>query len=305
MVIALIAAYAGGTAYAGTRYDASKASYESASSAYSKKVDEANKLAKDAKGKVLDDTTIQALTASTKRSGDAPGTNANRLLLWDVIKGTNGYSSSSDALSSDIKDIDAAIAKVNASIDAKSVKDAKDALAKGIDDAKKLLADSNNKVADNATRDSLTKAIDTAAKALASTQLKPADLVKAYTTPIKPLQDATKAVTDSIQAKSKADADAKAAADAQAQAQSSANASNSGSGYSTGGSNSYNYSNTSGGSPGYSAPAPSYTAPKQSTAPAPSNNGGSTSGGSSSGGTADLGPTRPGSGNYWVPITIE
>ena len=103
---------------------------------------------------------------------------------------------------------------VTASRDVKALEDAKAALDAKKEEASRLLADSDGKVADNATRDGLQQAIDQAGQAKG-------DTAKAYQDAANALQAAIDRVNASMQAKSQADqqAAAQAAQVAQQQAQ--------------------------------------------------------------------------------------
>lgn len=103
---------------------------------------------------------------------------------------------------------------VTASRDAKALEDARAALDAKKEEASKLLADSDGKVADNATRDGLQQAIDQAGQAKG-------DKAKAYRDAANALQAAIDRVNASVQARSQADqqAAAQAAQAAQQQAQ--------------------------------------------------------------------------------------
>lgn len=94
--------------------------------------------------------------------------------------------------------------------------------AKRLDDAKTLLADSDGKVADNATRDALSNAID------AANGLKDGNDPAKIDGARKTLEDAINGVNASVQAKTDADAQAAAAAAAAAQAQAQAQSTYSG-----------------------------------------------------------------------------
>ena len=97
--------------------------------------------------------------------------------------------------------------------DAKTLEDARTALDGKKGEASRLLADSDGKVADNATRDGLQQAIDQAGQAKG-------DEAKAYQDAAKALQAAIDQVNASVQAKSQADQQAAAQAQAaQQQAQ--------------------------------------------------------------------------------------
>ena len=101
---------------------------------------------------------------------------------------------------------------VIASRDAKALEDARAALDGKKEEASRLLADSDGKVADNATRDGLQQAINQAGQSKA-------DTAKACRDAADALQAAIDRVNASMQAKSQADQQAAAQAQAQAQAQ--------------------------------------------------------------------------------------
>lgn len=133
--------------------------------------------------------------------------------------------------------------------------------AKRLDEASKLLADSDGKVADNATRDALSNAID------AANGLKDGNDPAKIDGARKTLEDAINGVNASIQAKTDADAQAAAAAAAAAQAQAQAQSTYSGvSSYSggayrrtegsTSGSNTYRGTTSGGSGPAAAAPKP-------------------------------------------------
>ena len=98
---------------------------------------------------------------------------------------------------------------VLASRDAKALDDARTALDGKKEEASRLLADSDGKVADNATRDGLQQAIDQAGQA-------EGDKAKAYRNAVGALQAAIDRVNASMQAKSQADQQAAAQAQTQA-----------------------------------------------------------------------------------------
>ena len=131
---------------------------------------------------------------------------------------------------------------------AKTLETAKTNLTAKLDEASRLLADSDGKVADNATRDALSNAID------AANGLKDGNDPAKIDGARKTVEDAINGVNASVQAKTDADAQAAAAAAAAAQAQAQSTYSG-GSSYSgntyrrtgTGGSNAYR-GTTSGGS---------------------------------------------------------
>lgn len=158
------------------------------------------------------------------------------------------------------KSLSKAVRAVVESKAAKRLDDAKTNLTAKLDEASKLLADSDGKVADNATRDALSNAID------AANGLKDGNDPAKIDGARKTLEDAINGVNASVQAKTDADAQAAAAAAAAAQAQAQAQSAYSGvSSYSggaygrtegsTSGSNTYR-GTTSGGSGPAAASAP-------------------------------------------------
>lgn len=156
------------------------------------------------------------------------------------------------------KSLSKAVRAVAESKAAKRLDDAKTNLTAKLDEASKLLADSDGKVADNATRDALSNAID------AANGLKDGNDPAKIDGARKTLEDAINGVNASVQAKTDADAQAAAAAaQAQAQAQStySGVSSYSGGAYrrtegSTSGSNTYRGTTSGGSGPAAAAPKP-------------------------------------------------
>lgn len=153
-----------------------------------------------------------------------------------------------------------AVRAVTESKAAKRLETAKTNLTAKLDEASKLLADSDGKVADNATRDALSNAID------AANGLKDGNDPAKIDGARKTLEDTINGVNASVQAKTDADAQAAAAAAAAAQAQAQAQSTYSGvSSYSggayrrtegsTSGSNTYR-GTTSGGTGSTSGSAP-------------------------------------------------
>lgn len=188
--------------------------------------------------------------------------NAGQWVLWQIQSARKGIKSDTVEINSQIAALKNAMKAVTDSKTAKDLDTAKADLKGTLDSASKTLADSDGKVADNATRDSLEKTIDAAQKVY---DKKDVTDPKAYSDEKGKLEKAVKVVNDSIQAKQAADEkaaqEAAAAQAAQQQAQSY-------SGYTGGGYS--NYSNTSAGG-GYSAPQHNYTPP--------TNNGGGSSSG--------------------------
>lgn len=158
------------------------------------------------------------------------------------------------------KSLSKAVRAVIESKAAKRLETAKTNLTAKLDEASRLLADSDGKVADNATRDALSNAID------AANGLKDGNDPAKIDGARKTVEDAINGVAASVQAKTDADAQAAAAAAAAAQAQAQAQSTYSGvSSYSggayrrtegsTSGSNTYR-GTTSGGSGPAAASAP-------------------------------------------------
>lgn len=159
------------------------------------------------------------------------------------------------------KSLSKAVRAVAESKAAKRLDDAKTNLTAKLDEASKLLADSDGKVADNATRDALSNAID------AANGLKDGNDPAKIDGARKTLEDAINGVNASVQAKTDADTQAAAAAAAAAQAQAQAQSTYSGvSSYSggayrrtegsTSGSNTYRGTTSGGSGPAAAAPKP-------------------------------------------------
>ena len=159
------------------------------------------------------------------------------------------------------KSLSKAVRAVTESKAAKRLETAKTNLTAKLDEASRLLADSDGKVADNATRDALSNAID------AANGLKDGNDPAKIDGARKTLEDAINGVNASVQAKTDADAQAAAAAAAAAQAQAQAQSTYSGvSSYSggayrrtedsTSGSNTYRGTTSGGSGPAAAAPKP-------------------------------------------------
>ena len=120
------------------------------------------------------------------------------------------------------KSLSKAVRAVIESKAAKRLETAKTNLTAKLDEASRLLADSDGKVADNATRDALSNAID------AANGLKDGNDPAKIDGARKTVEDAINGVAASVQAKTDADAQAAAAAAAAAQAQAQARSAYSG-----------------------------------------------------------------------------
>lgn len=216
-------------------------------------------------GQVSDAQTLTALSDAIDKAQAQSGvedTGTNRWLIWQGLDAESGYDADADAAEDVMSQLDQAMTGVIDSVDAKTLADAKAALQQSVDAADQTYADSDGKVQDNATRDALKTALDAAKEVLSDDSVTDA---QEYTDQKTAVDNAAKAVTDSVDAKTKADAEAAAAAAASSNASSG--------GYS--GSSSYNGGSYSGGGSG-GGYTPSYNGGS------PSSSSGS-SGGSSSG----------------------
>lgn len=165
------------------------------------------------------------------------------------------------------KSLSKAVRAVAESKAAKRLDDAKTNLTAKLDEASKLLADSDGKVADNATRDALSNAID-AANGLKDGN-DPAKIDGARTT----LEDAINGVNASVQAKAEADAQTAAAAAAAAQAQAQAQSTYTGGGSSYSGNTYGRTGGSTSGSNTYRGATSGGSGPAAASAPKPNLNG--------------------------------
>ena len=209
--------------------------------------------------------------------------NAGQWVLWQIQSARKGIKSDTVEIDSQIAALKNAMKAVTDSKTAKDLDTAKADLKGTLDSAGKTLADSDGKVADNATRDSLKKTIDAAQKVY---DKKDVTDPKAYSDEKGKLEKAVKVVNDSIQAKQAADEKAaqEAAAEAQAQAQAAQQQAQSYSGYTGGSYSNYsntsasNYSNTSASNYSNTSAGGGYSAPQHNYTPSTNNGGGSSSG---------------------------
>ena len=162
---------------------------------------------------VKDAKTVVAMARSVK---DAEGIRQQTIRCKASMStdGLNAAAGRAEKLDGEYAAVDKAAKAVLASRDAKALEDAKAALNAKKGEASRLLADSDGKVADNATRDGLQQAIDQAGQAKG-------DKAKAYQDATGSLQAAIDQVNASVQARSQADqqAAAQAAQASQQQAQ--------------------------------------------------------------------------------------
>lgn len=170
---------------------------------------------------VKDSKTVESLGKELKASApeyegcvaeDAQGLDAAAVKLNEQA---DWYGTHEQSLSKAVR----AVAESKA---AKRLDDAKTNLTAKLDEASRLLADSDGKVADNATRDALSNAID------AANGLKDGNDPAKIDGARKTVEDAINGVNASVQAKTDADAQAAAAAAAAAQAQAQAQSTYSG-----------------------------------------------------------------------------
>lgn len=249
--VVVLAGGAGGYAYAASNVlkgaDAAQANAQAVDKQLTVKIGDAQELLDGTeKEQVADAQTLTALSDAIDKAQAQTGvddTGANRWLVWQEMDAQAAYDADAADASDAMSRLDKAMDAVTGSMDAKTLADAKAALQSTVDNADKTYADSDGKVQDNATRDNLKTALDAAKKVLDDDSVIDA---KEYTDQKTAVDDAVKAVNDSITAKEQADAEAKA------------KASGGGSSYyggSTGSSSSSNYNgNTGGSNSGYTAP---------------------------------------------------
>ncbi|GGI14700.1 hypothetical protein GCM10007377_12230 [Galliscardovia ingluviei] len=267
IIIALLAAvgvYAGVTVHENHARESAYSQAQKVDKQLVKSVNTATPLAKLDKRKVADAkvlTELQRALDDAKANLGVSQQDVNQALLWQALSAKQAYAQDADTASQLRDKLDKAIKKVNASVEAKQLADAKQALTDRVNAAQQSLTDSDGKVADNATRDQLQAAIDNANKLLANKQ---ATVKQLQEEPAK-LDNAINTVNQSVEAKRQADEEAarkaaeeeaarQAAAAAQAQQTYSTprNYSYNGGGYSRGG---YTAPRNSGGG-NYSAPQP-------------------------------------------------
>ena len=258
-VVLVVAGVVGWNTYNGAKLAEAKASCATAADNVRSQANEYNALlngdAADAAAvkaeQVKDAKTVESLGKELKASApEYEGCVAENAQGLDAA--TVKLNEQADWYETHEKSLSKAVRAVAESKAAKRLDDAKANLKAKLDEASKLLADSDGKVQDNATRESLTNAIDAANK------LKDADDATKIDKARKTLEDAINGVNASVQAKTDADAQAAAAAAAAARAQAQAQSTYSGgssysgntyrrTGGSTSGSNTYR-GTTSGGS---------------------------------------------------------
>lgn len=232
-VILIAAGIIGWNAYSGAKLAEAKEACATAADTVRNNANEYNALlngdAADAAAvkaeQVKDSKTVESLGKELKASApeyegcvaeDAQGLDAATVKLNEQA---DWYETHEKSLSKAVR----AVAESKA---AKRLDDAKTNLTAKLDEASRLLADSDGKVADNATRDALSNAID------AANGLKDGNDPAKIDGARKTVEDAINGVNASVQAKTDADAQAAAAAAAAAQAQAQArSAYNGGSSY--------------------------------------------------------------------------
>lgn len=266
--VVVLAGGAGGYAYAASNVqkgvDAAQANALAVDKQLTAKIGDAQELLDGTEEEqVADAQTLADLSDAIDKAQAQTGvddTGANRWLVWQEMDAQAAYDADAADASDAMSRLDKAMDAVTGSMDAKTLADAKAALQSTVDNADKTYADSDGKVQDNATRDNLKTALDAAKKVLDDDSVIDA---KEYTDQKTAVDDAVKAVNDSITAKEQADAEAKAKAEAEAVATASSAASSGGYsgggssyyGGSTGSSSSSNYNgNTGGSNSGYTAP---------------------------------------------------
>ena len=255
IIVALLAAvcvYAGVTAHEIHATEVAYSQAQSMDKQLVKSMNTATPLAKLDKSKVADAKVLSELKQAlddAKANLGVSQQDMNQALLWQALGAKQAYVQDADTATRLREALDKAIKKVNASVAAKQLADAKQTLTDKVNAAQQSLADSDGKVQDNSTRDQLQAAIDNANKLLAN---KNATVKQLREEPAK-LDNAINTVNASVEAKRQADEEAaRRAAAAQAQQSYTAprNYSYSGGGYSGGG---YTAPRNSGGG-NYSAP---------------------------------------------------
>ena len=266
--ILIAAGIIGGNAYSGAKLAEAKEACVTAADTVRNNANEYNALlngdAADAAAvkaeQVKDSKTVESLGKELKASApEYEGCVAENAQGLDAA--TVKLNEQADWYETHEKSLSKAVRAVAESKAAKRLDDAKTNLTAKLDEASKLLADSDGKVADNATRDALSNAID------AANGLKDGNDPAKIDGARKTLEDAINGVNASVQAKTDADAQAAAAAAAAAQAQAQAQSTYSGvSSYSggaygrtegsTSGSNTYRGTTSGGSGPAAAAPKP-------------------------------------------------
>ena len=263
--VLLLAAGAGGYAYACNNVNAGMQSAHAQATNVDKQLSDKLKEAQTlldgtTKEQVADEATLTKLADAIKTAGSQQGVDestANRWLVWQTMGAQNAYDSDTEDAQAVIESLDKTMDAVNDSINDKQLTDAKTKLDQLVADAQKLYDSTDGKVQDNATRDALKTALDNAKKGDA-TSVDALDKLTAA------LNDAQTKVNDSVKAKEQADAEAQAQAEAAANAAASANTGYTGggySGYSGGGYNGGGYTGggyTGGGYTGGGVPVPDF-----------------------------------------------
>ena len=186
-VVLVVAGIIGWNTYSGAKLAQAKETCATAADTVRSNANEYNALAPEYEGCVAEDAQgLDAATVKLNEQADWYGTHE--------------------------KSLSKAVRAVTESKAAKRLETAKTNLTAKLDEASRLLADSDGKVADNATRDALSNAID------AANGLKDGNDPAKIDGARKTVEDAINGVNASVQAKTDADAQAAAAA-AQAQAQ--------------------------------------------------------------------------------------
>lgn len=273
-VILVVAGIIGWNAYSGAKLAEAKEACATAADTVRNNANEYNALlngdAADAAAvkaeQVKDSKTVESLGKELKASApeyegcvaeDAKGLDAATVKLNEQA----------DWYETHEKSLTKAVRAVAESKAAKRLDDAKTNLTAKLDEASKLLADSDGKVADNATRDALSNAID------AANGLKDGNDPAKIDGARKTLEDAINGVNASVQAKTDADAQAAAAAAAAAQAQAQAQSTYTGGGSSYSGNTYGRTGGSTSGSNTYRGTTSGGSGPAAASAPKPNLNG--------------------------------
>lgn len=252
IIVALLAAvgvYAGVSVHENHATESAYSQAQKVDKQLVKSVNTATPLAKLDKSKVADAkvlTELQRALDDAKANLGVSQQDMSPALLWQVLSAKQAYVQDADTATRLREALDKAIKKVNASVAAKQLADAKQALTDKVNVAKQSLTDSDGKVQDNSTRDQLQTAIDAANKLLANKQA----TLKTLQDELAKLGSAINTVNASVEAKRQADeATAQAAAEEAARQAAAAQAQQT---YSTPRNYSYNGGGYSRG--GYTAP---------------------------------------------------
>lgn len=173
--VIMLAGMGGGYVYADTRANgdllAAQKQAETVDRKLSDAIGAAQRLADETTAdSVADQNVLTRLSDATIAAGKQkglPDTGANRYMMWTLLDARKMYDADARNAHAAIRSLSDVTDAVNASVAAKKLADARNALQTSVDAADRTYADSDGKVADNATRDALKQAIDEARSILA------------------------------------------------------------------------------------------------------------------------------------------